>query len=349
MPQRTQLKRAGELGESSSGGAPAMGQTPARSECLVSPDPAGRREVRRSVILLVEDSAAHRAELRRALETSPEIGEVIEATNGLAGLKTLLSRPLDAVLCDIELPSLDGEKLLAAKQQRAETADIPILFVSANRNPDRKARLLERGASDIIEKPFHPAELLTRIGIHLRLRQLRNELREKNAQLEQLSTGDALTGLSNRRFADQFLEREIERARRHGHPFSILLADVDHFKQVNDVHGHGVGDAALRHVAGVLAQRTRTTDACARWGGEEFLMGLVHVPAEGALTLAERQRASVAAAPLPLPGGALELTISIGIATFVAGDTPESLVAAADRALYQAKRAGRNRVEVCQR
>jgi two-component system cell cycle response regulator len=345
-----QLKGAGEPGESSSGDGAAVTQTPAQSEVPISPGSAGELEIRRSVVLIVEDSAAHRAELRRALETSPEISEIVEATNGLAGLKTLLSRPLDAVLCDIELPSLDGERLLAAKQLRAEIADIPILFVSANRDPGRKARLLERGASDILEKPFHPAELLARICVHLRLRQLRNELREKNVQLERLSTGDALTGLANRRFADLFLQREVERARRHGQPFSILLADIDHFKKVNDVHGHGVGDEALRHVAALLALRTRATDACARWGGEEFLMGLVHVPAKGALTFAERQRAAIAAAPLPLPGGALELTISIGIATFVSDDTsPESLVAAADRALYQAKRAGRNRVELCQR
>jgi two-component system, cell cycle response regulator len=343
------LKRAPGPGESCSGGAP-VAQIPAHSEGPAPPPPADGSEVRRSTVLVVEDSAAHRAELRRALECSPEIGEIVEATNGLAGLKTLLSRPLDAVLCDIELPSLDGEKLLAAKQQREELADIPILFVSANRDPGRKARLLERGASDILEKPFHPAELLARIGVHLRLRQLRNELREKNAQLEQLSIGDALTGLANRRFADSFLRREVERARRHSHPLSVLLADVDHFKQVNDVHGHGVGDAALRHVATVLTRKMRGTDACARWGGEEFLMGLVQVPAEGALTLAERQRAAVAAEPLVLPGGAIELTISIGVASLVASDPgPETLVAAADHALYRAKRAGRNRVELSMR
>jgi PleD family two-component response regulator len=117
-------------------------------------------------------------------------------------LTALLSQPFDAVICDVELPGFDGEKLLAAKQQRAELADIPILFVSANRDPERKVRLLERGASDTIEKPFHPAELLARLGVHVRLRQLRTELREKNLQLERLSITDALRGVPNRRFAE---------------------------------------------------------------------------------------------------------------------------------------------------
>jgi diguanylate cyclase (GGDEF)-like protein len=305
----------------------------------------------RSAVLFIEDSAAHRAELRRTLETSGDIGQIVEAANGLAGLKALLSQPFDAVICDLEMPGFDGEKLLAAKEQRPELADTPILFVSANRDPERKARLLERGASDTLEKPFHPAELLARLGVHLRLRQLRNELREKNLQLERLSVTDALTSLRNRRFAEWFLSRELERVHRHGNELSVLLADVDHFKRVNDMHGHAAGDAALRHIGALLAEQVRKTDVCARWGGEEFLIGLAQVPLEGALAVAERKRHAIEAAPLALPGGAtLELTISIGVATAVPADaTPADLLAAADCALYEAKGAGRNRVAVARR
>jgi diguanylate cyclase (GGDEF)-like protein len=315
--------------------------------------PAGSEEAhaRRSAVLVIEDSAAHRAELRRTLEASPEVGEIREADDGPAGLKALLTRSFDAVLCDLELPGFDGEKLLAVKEQRPELADTPILFVSANRDPARKARLLERGASDTIEKPFHPAELLARLGVHLRLRHLRNELREKNQQLERLSVTDALTGLRNRRFAEWFLSGELERSHRHGNPLSVLLADLDHFKRVNDTHGHAAGDAALRHVAALLAQQGRKTDLCARWGGEEFLMGLAQVPLDGALALAERQRAAVEATPLVLPNGVrLALTISIGVAGVLPGDTRhEELVAAADRALYEAKDRGRNRIVLAKR
>jgi diguanylate cyclase (GGDEF)-like protein len=306
--------------------------------------------VRKSTVLVIEDSAAHRAELRRALESSAEIGEITEAADGVAGLKALLSRAFDAVICDVELPGFDGEKLLAAKAQRPDLSDTPVLFVSANRDPARKARLLERGASDTIEKPFDAAELLARLGVHLRLRQLRDELREKNQQLEQLSTTDALTGLRNRRFAESFLSREVERARRHGDALAVVLADLDHFKKVNDAHGHAVGDAALRHVAALLEAQVRKTDVCARWGGEEFLIGLVQPHAEGVCEFAERQRTAVAASPLQLPGGRrLALTVSLGVALYVPADAVDDLVDAADRALYRAKRAGRNRVALSAR
>jgi diguanylate cyclase (GGDEF)-like protein len=315
------------------------------------PAPGGDAGVRKSTVLVIEDSSVHRAELRRTLEATPEVGEILEAEDGFAGLEALLTRRFDAVLCDLELPGFDGEKLLAVKEQRPELADTPVLFVSANRDPARKARLLERGASDTIEKPFHPAELLARLGVHLRLRQLRNELREKNQQLERLSVTDALTGLRNRRFAEWFLSGELERSRRHGNPLSVLLADIDHFKQVNDAHGHAAGDAALRHIAALLALEVRKTDLCARWGGEEFLMGLAQVPLEGALALAERQRAAVEAAPLVLPSGArLALTLSIGVAGLLPADgSHQDLVAAADAALYEAKDRGRNRVVLAKR
>lgn len=328
-----------------------MARRSARSDTRAPAAPAGEAAARKSAVLVIEDSAVHRAELSRALATSAEVGEIVEAVSGLNGLKLMLSRAFDAVICDLEMPDFDGEKLLAAKGQRPELADTPILFVSANRDPARKARLLERGASDTIEKPFHPAELLARLGVHLRLRQLRQELLEKNLQLEKLSVTDALTGLRNRRFAEWFLAREFERARRHGNPLSVFLADLDHFKRVNDGYGHPAGDAALRYTAAVLSHQVRKTDVAARWGGEEFLVALAQVPMEGASAFAERQRAALEAAPLSLPDGrVIELTISIGVAALASADeSPEDLVAAADRALYDAKAAGRNRVWVSRR
>jgi diguanylate cyclase (GGDEF)-like protein len=304
-----------------------------------------------STILFIEDSPRHRAELRRALEACEDVGRIVEADSGPAGLRALLSQPFDAVICDLELPGFDGEKLLAAKEQRPELADTPMLFVSANRDPARKARLLERGASDTIEKPFHTAELLARLGVHLRLRRLRSELLEKNLQLEQLSVTDALTGSRNRRFAEWFLSRELDRVHRHRNDLAVLLADVDHFKRVNDTHGHRTGDVALRHVGHLLGDQVRKTDLCARWGGEEFLIALVQVPLAGALAVAERRRAAIESAPLVLPDGQrLELTVSIGVAMAAPGDqSPADLVAAADQALYEAKDAGRNRVAVARR
>jgi diguanylate cyclase (GGDEF)-like protein len=158
-----------------------------------------------------------------------------------------------------------------------------------------------------------------------------------------LSETDTITVLANRRRLDEFMAGEWQRVQRHGSILSAIALDIDHFKRVNDVHGHGAGDEVLRHVARVLRERMRSTDVVARVGGEEFVVVLPHAGLEGALATAERLRTDVARLrPPPLP---YDLSASFGVASYEAGDTPRSLLARADEALYAAKRAGRNRVE----
>ena len=165
--------------------------------------------------------------------------------------------------------------------------------------------------------------------------------REGQSELERLSLTDALTGLYNRRHLMGTLASEVQRSRRLRRSFTVLLADVDRFKQYNDTHGHLAGDAALVKIAEVFRQTTRAVDCVARYGGEEFVVLLPETAAEQAAETAERIRARVAAEALA--GGTI--TLSVGIAAFPAhGDSPESMIAAADRALYRAKREGRNRV-----
>jgi len=165
--------------------------------------------------------------------------------------------------------------------------------------------------------------------------------RESQAELERLSVTDALTGLYNRRYLMGTLASEAQRSRRLRRPFSVLLADVDHFKQYNDTQGHPAGDAALVKVADILRKQTRAVDCVARYGGEEFLVVLLETTVTTAALVAERIRARVAAEPFD--GG--RMTISIGVAECPAhGDTPESLIAGADAALYEAKDGGRDRV-----
>jgi two-component system cell cycle response regulator len=299
-------------------------------------------------ILLIDDSETHRTEIRAAVDAAGLFDRVLEASDGLKGLRLLLAEPVDLVLCDLEMPGLDGEKLLRVKAQSPGGANIPFLFLTANTDIARRARLLEDGASDAITKPFHPADLVARLGLHLKIKRLQDELMVKNATLARLSTVDALTGLRSRRYAMEFLSVEFLRVRRYHTPLTLIMADLDHFKDVNDSFGHPAGDAVLRGVSEILLSAIRATDMGARYGGEEFLVVMPQNDAEGARILGERWRETVENQAFVAPDGRLiSVTISVGVAAYAEGlETPEDLLAAADRALYAAKQAGRNRVVV---
>lgn len=301
-----------------------------------------------TTLLLIEDSEAHRASIRAAVEPAGIFDCILEAPDGLTGLRLLLSERVDVVLCDLELPGLDGEKLLHLRSQMPEAACTPLLFLTGNTDMERRARLLQHGASDAISKPFHTAELVARLRLHLRVTQLQNELIEKNEMLEKLSTMDALTGLRSRRYATEYLAVEFMRARRYRTPLAVLMADLDRFKNVNDSFGHLAGDAVLRGTASLLVEMSRNTDVAARYGGEELMLVLAQNTAEGGRVLGERWREAVEKTTFHGPEGEhVRVTLSVGVADLRPGmETPQDLVAAADRALYRAKQDGRNRVEV---
>ena len=298
-------------------------------------------------LLIIEDSPTHRAEIRAAVEPSQLFDAILEAEDGLAGLKMLLSEPIDVVLCDLHMPGLDGEKLLRIKSKKGVSGEIPFLFLSATQNLEQQVRLLEGGACDTISKPFHPAELVARLRLHLKLKRLQDELREKNTMLARLSTTDPVTGLRTRRYATEVLNIEWIRARRYRTPLAVMMADLDHFKHVNDEYGHPAGDAVLRGVCEVLRQTLRAVDVAGRYGGEEVLVILPQTEAAGAVQLAERWRQAIEAASFTAPDGrSVGVTVSIGVASFDATHaTADELVSAADEALYRAKNHGRNRVE----
>jgi diguanylate cyclase (GGDEF)-like protein len=297
-------------------------------------------------VLIIDDSENARQELRGVLEGSGRYRLVLEARDGIEGLRTLLAEPVDAVICDLEMPGLDGEKLLVAQRGRRGGEDLPFLFLTAQRDPERIARLLRGGACDIVQKPFHPVELLARLEVHLRLRRLQAELREKNATLARLSTTDPVTGLRNRRYVTEFLAVEVLRASRYHTPLSVLLLDLDHFKHVNDSHGHRAGDAVLQMAADILRATLRATDVAGRYGGEEFLVVLPQTDLAGAGVLAERVRAAIGDTAIEVGVGvAVAVTVSIGVAALDEETrSAEQLVEQADAALYTAKHAGRNRV-----
>jgi diguanylate cyclase (GGDEF)-like protein len=299
-------------------------------------------------LLLIDDSESHREAVRGVAGHVALFDQVLEAEDGLVGLRLLLSESVDVVVCDLEMPGFDGEKLLHIKQASPGTRDVPFIFLTASMDPERKARLLELGACDVIDKPFHPSDLGARLKLHLRTKRLHDELRLKTETMARLSTTDSLTGLRTRRYVSEVLSIEFLRARRYKAPLAVIMADLDHFKRVNDEYGHLTGDAVLRGVANVLLDRVRATDVAGRYGGEEILVILAQNDVAGASRLAEHWRRRVEESRFRSPDGrAIEARISLGVAAYHEQmDSPDELIALADERLYVAKAAGRNQVSV---
>jgi len=300
-----------------------------------------------ATILVIEDSEGQRAEIREAIDASGLFERIVEAQDGIQGLKLLLSTSPDLVLCDLDMPGLDGEKLLRMREAVGEANNsVPFLVLTATTDPERRARLLQEGASDAITKPFCSADLIARLGLHLKLVMTQRELIEKNRELHQLARTDPLTGLPNRRQIDEFLKAEFGRARRACSTFAVALADIDHFKTVNDVHGHAAGDAVLIRIADVTRNLVRETDCAARFGGEEWLAVLCNNDVDGAQIFAERWRRAVEEIEIEVgKGERLTSTISIGISAWNSDhEDPDQIIREADAALYRAKSSGRNRV-----
>ncbi len=301
-----------------------------------------------ATLLIVDDSDTAREQIRAALEGTGIFDTVLEACDGFRGLKLLLSEPLDVVVCDLEMPGFDGEKLLRAKESNPGGSNLPFIVVTASDDLNRRTRLLERGASDVITKPFHRRDLVARLQLHLKIKRLQDELMVKNATLAKLSTSDSVTGLRTRRYVSEVLAIEFLRARRYQTPLSVIMAGPDHFKMVNDPYGHLAGDVVLRGVSNLLLSELRATDVGGRYGGEEILAVLHHSDAKAAGVLGERWRAAVEAQSFRCQDGrAVEVRISMGIADYRPEmATADELIAAADEALYRAKEGGRNQVVV---
>jgi diguanylate cyclase (GGDEF)-like protein len=292
-------------------------------------------------ILVADDSMVVRAVLRRQLETDGHT--VVEAVNGEEAIDACREYHPDVILLDVEMPVLDGHATLARLKADPQLKDIPVVFLTGRVDTADVVNGLRLGAHDYLRKPFEANELMARVSAALRTKWLQDELRTRNAELDRVSRIDMLTNIYNRRHLDEHLRAVISAARRHDRTVGVLIVDIDHFKNVNDEHGHLAGDAVLREVAARLQQAMRTEDALGRWGGEEFLAVLTDTPPEGVRVMAERLRQVVAAAPFTLDDGSqIRVTVSVGHTN--GREDAEVLVHRADDALYVAKAEGRNRV-----
>ena len=245
------------------------------------------------------------------------------------------------MISDWMMPRLNGPDLCRRiRTAGGDSYTYIILLTSLN---DRENRLegLRAGADDFLTKPPDPDELAVRLEIAGRILKLYDQLALKNAQLEDLATIDELTGVKNRRRFREDHELLFAQADRHGSPLSILMLDIDHFKQYNDAFGHPAGDEVLRRVGRILGENVRAHDVVARYGGEEFVVLMPATQAIEALDVAERLRSAIVWEPWPLRN----VTASLGVATSdCATPSAAALLDQADQALYQSKQAGRNRI-----
>jgi diguanylate cyclase (GGDEF)-like protein len=290
-------------------------------------------------VLVVDDSLVIRAVLRGWLDEQGY--QVTDVADGATAIEHCLAAPPDVVLLDIEMPGLNGHDVLARLKSEDAVKDIPVVFLSNHSSMDEVLRGLRGGAHDYLRKPFEPAELVARVGAAVRVKKLQDELHRRNDELNELSRTDLLTGLFNRRHLDEQLTKHLIASRRHHHELGVLLLDLDHFKQVNDTHGHLTGDSVLCEFARRVQASLRAGDIAGRWGGEEFLVILPDTGLTGAHEVGEKIRAMTAAQPFSGTAGDIRVTVSGGCAEAPA-EHPEDLVHRADTGLYEAKEQGRN-------
>ena len=304
-------------------------------------------------ILLIEDSKSQAAETQKHLEAMAY--EVLWAKDGVSGLKLVSTESPDLVVLDVVLPDIDGHEV--CRWIKVQGRGIPVIMLTVKGEVSDRVKGLHTGADDYLSKPFSWEELNARIYACLRNRNIQEELRYKNIQLEellrkveQMAITDSLTGLYNRRRFQEAIQKEFHRCHRYKVPLSCLLIDIDHFKVVNDTYGHQTGDAVLSELGQLLLKTFREIDTVARYGGEEFVALLPETDKRAAVQASHRIATAVGSHPFTGKETALQITVSIGVSG-IPDDSitaPDQLVQGADFALYRAKSGGRNRIEVCE-
>ncbi|SIO57796.1 response regulator receiver modulated diguanylate cyclase [Singulisphaera sp. GP187] len=290
-------------------------------------------------VLLIENVQADRYLLRNWLQA--EKMEVYEADDIHTGIAACLTFQPDLILLELRLPTWSGYEVIRRLKNDPKTLSIPVIFIADSALTGEKAKGIDMGAVDFISKPFDPVELVARVGSALRTKALL-DLLEQRAHL------DGLTELGNRFALRDRFPYEWESCRREENPMSVFIADLDHFKKINDQFGHAAGDEVLRQSALTLRRSVREGDFVARYGGEEFVVVAPNCDLDGAVQLAERFRGEIADLKVCFRSQPIQVTCSVGVALVSdrAGSDALDVLDQADRALFHCKDAGRNAVWV---
>jgi len=315
---------------------------PTPTTAALPPAPAWR-------ILLVDDEPTQRLIMARLLKRAGY--EVEVAGNGREALARIESGDFQLMITDWEMPEMDGIALCSAlRAQQGEQGYIYTILLTTRDSIEHVVTGLQAGADDYLTKPVIEPELMARLNTGKRIVTLERRLRTANEENRRLSITDPLTGAHNRRFLMEQLPREIERASRYGRQLAVIMCDVDHFKKINDTHGHIIGDEVLKWFVSGLQQTVRACDWVARYGGEEFVVVLPETNLANAAVAAEHLRAHVAAAAFTATGNPFTVTASFGVSGWKdgvpQGATLDALIGRCDSGVYASKAAGRNRVTV---
>ena len=297
-------------------------------------------------VLVVDDSPVYRKLFEQIL--SEQKYSVSYACNGTEALQIYREKAPGIVITDWIMPDISGLELCECIRAEKTTAYTYIILMTSNQQKDGVVKGLEAGADDYLVKPFDSNEMIARVGVGVRVTELHRQLEQKSAQLEEAATTDLLTGLPNRRAIEEWANKQLKGAARHGFPVWVVLGDLDSFKGINDTFGHEAGDTVLRSFANTLKRLTRISDMCGRLGGDEFLIVISHVSADNVELAMNRFREVFSALSFPFVGQSVSPTASFGVAGSESGDLKDfnALVRKADEMLYEAKRAGRNCVRV---
>ena len=300
----------------------------------------------RARLLIIEDQQNQIAKFKKALGerqflcVEPNVDEALVLARG---------GDFDLIVVSLSLTEYDSLRFCSHLRSLEQTRNTPILVTVKRGDTKRLVRALDMGVNDYISRPVDENELSARVRTQLRRKRYTDRLRDSFQLSLEMAVTDQLTGLYNRRYLASHLKALFDRALQASRPLSLLVLDIDRFKLINDTHGHDVGDEVIRTFARRLAANVRGIDLACRYGGEEFVVAMPETDENFAYMVAERLRQEIAEEPIPIRGGAEELsvTVSIGVAENRledAGDTPQALIKRADEALYEAKESGRNRV-----